>query len=128
MQAKFSVELRLYMENEGDLYEYHLSIFSKCVDFFEEHKHLIDNVLKSNMFSVLIDIFSEEIYRTIYLQMTERKRKNSVLPAQIEIIASFYTGGIVQTLRFWVNNKDKMGKEELITGVTAMLQAIKVLE
>lgn len=105
------------------LSEYCIYYFDKFLNFVNENRTLIDNILKSNMLSVILDIFSEETYTHI-LEIT---RKSNILAdnndLSAEMFASFYTGGIIEILKHWIQSPTPMDESVLKKNVATLLTA-----
>lgn len=116
-----------YMEDgekqEEDLSSprYFVYFFRKSVRFLTEHRKIVDSVLKSSVFPTLLEIFSEEMYRNVLLNMKEVVRAGMPLSVSTEFLASFYTGGIVQILRLWLMTPNKMTEDELVSEVEKII-------
>ncbi len=106
------------------VYSYHIYLFEKCLGFFEKHKRLIGNVLKSNMFPTLLDIFSDEIYQGTLLYLKEHAKKDAAYPVSFEILSAFLTGGTTQVLRYWLTSQTPPSTEELKASVRSLYQDV----
>lgn len=127
-QIKLEMNKKAFEEyEESSFTSLHLYLFEECIDFFNKHDKLIKNIMGSNVFHTLLCIFSEEIYKDmlIHLKTLERDNPNHNIP--YEIFTSFYVGGIVQILNFWLNNKKNISEEYLINSVKTILNSIEFL-
>ncbi len=102
------------LEVEKDPATYFLYLFRQCVAFLQEHEELLKGVLGSSVFPTILEIFSEEVYCNVLLKMKEYGQMEGKLPVSEEILASFYAGGLIRTLQFWIVNDKPMTEEELI--------------
>ncbi|MBP3489662.1 MAG: TetR/AcrR family transcriptional regulator [Roseburia sp.] len=109
-------------------YAYYLYLFQECIHFLQQHKRLLDNVVKSNMFPAMLEIFSDEVYQNVLLHMKQQQQSGTKLPASPELIASFYTGGIIQVLRLWVTSPNAPSEEDLLHEVSAILSTFQVMQ
>lgn len=102
---------------------YCLYCFECLLTFVNENRTLIDNVLKSNMLSVIIDIFSDEIYA----HMLELIQSNRLIDEQSnlspEILSSFYSGGIIRVMYQWLKSPDRISEEELKKNMRTLMNA-----
>lgn len=102
--------------------------FDNFVEFIVQNGTLINNILKSNMLPVILDIFSEEIY----IHTLEIIQKNKLLEKwenlSPELLSSFYAGGMVQILKQWIKNSTPISEEELKERVNALFQAFTLKE
>ena len=101
-----------------------LFCFQKTLDFFNEHESLINNVLKSSMFSTLLELFADEIYVSV-LSFLEHEDTASISK---EILASFYVGGIVETIKYWIMNQKKVSEKELLENVSILINRLQIEE
>lgn len=109
-------------------YAYHLYLFQECIHFLQQHRRLLDNVVKSNMFPAMLEIFSDEVYQNVLLHMKQQQQSGTKLPASPELIASFYTGGIIQVLHLWVTSPTPLSEEDLLHEVGAILSAFQIMQ
>lgn len=109
-------------------YAYHLYLFQECIHFLQQHRRLLDNVVKSNMFPAMLEIFSDEVYQNVLLHMKQQQQSGTKLPASPEVIASFYTGGIIQVLHLWVTSPNPLSEEDLLHEVGAILSAFQIMQ
>lgn len=92
----------------------------------KEHKKFVDNVLKSSAFPTLLEIISDEIYRNVLLNMKENVRNGMPIAVSPNILASFYTGGIVQTLRVWVTTPNQITEDEMLEEIEKILNVFAI--
>lgn len=112
-------------EKSGTPYSYYTYIFKECIYFMKENRSLIDNVAKSNMFSTLLDIFADEIYKDVYANVEEHPEGVDKLHIPHDILAAFYTGGIIQSIRLWFTNHEMASAEEFIQGITTLIESVQ---
>ncbi|MDE7423592.1 MAG: TetR family transcriptional regulator C-terminal domain-containing protein, partial [Lachnospiraceae bacterium] len=112
-------------EKSGTPYSYYTYIFEECIYFMKENRSLIDNVVKSNMFSTLLDIFADEIYKDVYGYVEEHPEDVDKLHIPHDILAAFYTGGIVQSIRLWFTNYGSASDKDFIQGITTLIESVQ---
>lgn len=121
-----------YMENtdfktNGATPQTYCYYYFECfLSFIDQHQAFMDNVLKSNMLPVMVDIFSEEMYAHVLEILKKHEWTGQQNMPAPEILASFYVGGIVQTLRFWIQNPEHSGEDELKKNISALLNAVRL--
>ncbi|MGN0291072.1 MAG: TetR/AcrR family transcriptional regulator [Lachnospiraceae bacterium] len=125
IQERFIADIRQY-QGEGDPVSYYIYLFRHCIRFLEENRGILTSVLKSNAFPALLEIFLDEVYRNVLLQMKEHEREGVNFPVEVEILASFYTGGIVQILRYWFTKEETMTEEEIVEKVEIILRKFRL--
>lgn len=119
-QDNFNAKIKEY-DREETSYSYYVYLLKNSVNFLQEHKKIVDNVLKSSAFPTLLEIVSEEIYRNVLLHMKENVTKGMPLAVSPNVLASFYTGGMVQTLRVWVTTPNPISEEEMVEEIEKIL-------
>lgn len=108
-------------------FAYYIYITKRCVGFIKEHEKMVRNAVKSNMFPTLLEIFLDEVYGDVVLDMKEMEKKGTKFVAAPEILSSFFIGGIIQSIRFWMANPNAMSEEKLIEGICAVLNSAEVI-
>lgn len=120
----FNKEKAPYQENGCFSEGYYIYLFRDCIYFIKQHEKLVKNVLKSNMFGTLIEILSDEIYKDVLLNLKRQEKMGVSYPTSVETMASLFSGGIIQTLRFWLNGQNPVSEEKLVEGVEYLLRAV----
>ena len=109
------------------IYAHNLYLTQKTLHFFQEHDTLIQNVLKSNMASALLDIFSEEIYTDIFLNLKEYEKNGVTFSVSPELLASFLSGGIFQTILAFVHHPQQFSDDQIVTDVSKILGCLETM-
>ena len=112
-------------EKSGTPYSYYTYIFEACMHFMMENRPLIQNVANSNMNSTLLDIFADEIYKSVYANVEKHPEYVDQLQIPHNTLAAFYTGGIVQSIRLWFNCNGSISDEEFIQGITTLIESVQ---
>lgn len=82
--------------------------------------------MSSNAFSILLDILAEEI-RVSFIEKLS-KDNFATLPENVlpELAAAYYSGGIIQILRYWITSKGTPTEEVLVKQYSALLGTLFV--
>ena len=127
IQERFMEKSKNYNKNEEDApYSYCSFLLKQSIDLIKEHQKIVDSVMKSSVASTLLDIVSDEIYRNVLLNIKDDIRNGLHFSASPEIMASFYTGGIVRLLKYWIEGREEISEEKLTKEVEAILHAFYV--
>lgn len=102
--------------------------FENFVEFIVQNRTLINNILKSNVLPVILDIFSEEIYTHTIEIIQKNKLLENRQDLSPELLSSFYAGGMVQILKQWINGSISIKEEELKEKVNALFHAFTLKE
>lgn len=108
-----------------DTQSFFISIIRHVLDFFREHELFVHKILESNLLPTLLDILSEQITFDIVEKIKIGIKKGKNVPASPEILASFFTGAIIHTLRWWLMQKKQLSEEMLIEEVEKILFALE---
>lgn len=109
------------------IYAHNLYLTQKTLQFFQEHDTLTQNILKSNMSSALLDIFSDEIYTDIFLNLKEYEKNGIIFSVSPELLASFLSGGIFQTILNFVHHPQQFSNDQIITDVSKILGCLETM-
>lgn len=120
-ECKNELEIDYIKDNQiFNVYHYFLLMGNKILIFLEQNEVMVQNFLESNLLSRLMDILGED-----FLKKLNNKKFpfTNISNDYTEIVASFYIGGMLQTVRWWINNKDKITKEELLNKLHKMMNS-----
>ena len=123
IQEEFVESCRQEQKNSGSDYQVYLT--KQTILFFKNHEKLVNSVVKSSAFPTLLDILAQEIYQNILLNEKEKAAsgiKPSVAP---EILATFYSGGIIQIFRFWIEHSKTISEEDLMKQFEMLFQSFQ---
>lgn len=101
-------------------------IFLLYAEFLKQHKPMIDNVLDSNVFHLLLDITSDEIYRSVLLEFKSFEGAGHTLNIPAETIASFLAGGLIQISRNRLIIASEEERVELLSQIDTLLHSIQI--
>lgn len=108
---------------DASLSSYYKFLFCQCINFFKEHSSLLDCVCTSSVFPTLLQIFSDEIYQHMLIKIKEDEARGLHLPINNELFASFFTGGIIHSIRYWYINHKPFSEEELSHEFNRLIEA-----
>ena len=93
---------------------FYMHLLRRTISFISKNEKLVQSILQSNMTSSLLDILSEQISLDLKLKFKEDEKNGRPLIADPEILAHFFTGALMQTIRWWLTQEHKISEEELI--------------
>lgn len=113
------MQTELYMDIErcttyDSINSYYKFLFEKFIQFLNNHTDVVKNIVDSSAFPTLSSILSDEIKRNIILYIRSSEKEGYIYKVSPEMIASFFAGGIIQLLRYWITSKVEIPKEKLI--------------
>lgn len=107
--------------SDDSLQSYGMFLLNLFIDFSKQHHVLIQNMLKSNMLFTILDIFSEETCR--YILEFLKDEKIDLKGVSLDVLASFYTGGIIQVLRMWLTDPNTVTEQQVRESISTLLEA-----
>ena len=97
----------------NDINEYCRHMFCLLIDFIDGHEGIAKRLIDDTMAVVLLDMIVKEMARGIVARL--RSDDDTGLPPMLQAV--FYSGGLVQALRWWLSENRPITKEELIAGI-----------
>lgn len=104
-----------------DPHSFYVSIMHHVLRFLNEHEKLVNMELGSNLLPTLFEILSEQIASDIAVKIRIGIKKGIEVPSSPEILASFFTGALMYTIRWWLMQKKQLTQEELIREVEKII-------
>lgn len=99
---------------EMDIHGYTHFLFKRLFEFLNDNQAMVSNVINSSAFSTLIDILAQHIRQHSFLELKAQKEKGFEFSLPLDILSSFYAGGVIYLLRYWVTSSEKISEEVLI--------------
>ena len=93
-----------------DLY---MCIASEVIGFIEENRKQLTAILKNNSNEIVLNILYETIQASM-LDLLEINKQKENFEVPLEIASSFYTGGFIALINWWLRNYTKYKKEQLL--------------
>lgn len=123
-KKKFEAE-SLHLRQTKGPYEYYLSVTRSIIRFLGRHDKMVEKFFESSILPQLLGIVADEIVSTMSTKLHEDIQRGYSLPVAPEILASFYTGGLIQTVRLWLVQKDKISEDDLIAQIEKIFKAFQ---
>mgnify|MGYP004683804867 CR=1 FL=1 len=114
----FILQLQKKLENEcideikdAEPYDYFTISAKKLIYFLDENEKMVQHLWESNLMLTLLDTIGEQMFKNF--------SQNHITPlnipqTELAFMVSFYTGGLMQTIRWWLSNKTLITKDQLI--------------
>lgn len=122
LQTQFDAQSQPYLDRSKPQ-SFYLAIIRNVLDFLKVNDKLVQTVLGSKMLPTLLDILAEQITLDITQKLKDDVKNGATLPAVPEIMATFFTGALIHTVKWWVTRKVRMPEEKLIAQLTMLLSA-----
>ena len=72
-------------------------------------------------------MFSEEIYTDIFLNLKEYEKNGVTFSVSPELLASFLSGGIFQTILAFVHHPQQFSDDQIVTDVSKILGCLETM-
>lgn len=103
--------------------DYFLYMCRELLRFIEKHNKMVKNIVTSNMFPVLINGLAEQITDDMLQALKKMSVPRNTTTAQLEDIAAFYAGGIVNLLRLYLNRGNEIDENAFVASVAKLLSS-----
>lgn len=108
---------------ENSISEYLTHMCQQLLLFIKQHKKLVLNIKNSSVFPLLLSILLEQIHYDVIDVLKKSDWSKQLTNNQRDVIASFYAGGVSNTL-FHCLNQDGSVDEEKFFGLQALFQTL----
>jgi AcrR family transcriptional regulator len=121
-QAEFDREIKA--EESAVLpIDFYVNIVHRAMQFIRKKEKLIQLVLNSGYYHVLLRILSDQVEYDILHKLKEDLSHGYKLIAEPEVMAHFFTGAILETLQWWLSHQKPIPQESIETQILAMIKA-----
>lgn len=108
--------------DNSSMNELFLHMSRQFIHYFTEHMTLVQNVLESSAFPVLISILSEQMRAGLMTEYALRHKEKENAGINPETLVCFYSGGLMQLIHRWVKDKNRMSEEEVMEQINRFMQ------
>jgi AcrR family transcriptional regulator len=110
--------------SSGNKNDFFLFMFQQTIQYVNDRMDLVNNILNSNAFPILLEILTDQIYEDVLLEFKDDK--NLPIGVSAQTVAAFYSGGFIRILQKWITNKNKMSINQLNNEVKSFLKCINI--
>jgi len=103
----------------NDPNDYSIYMLQELFQFTKEHQSILKRLKQSNRMSFLYEALQEQVSLELYNVMININ-KNKPSP-ELDLLISFYAGGIVNTTYWWLNNPDKLDESTIAEKLLQMV-------
>lgn len=108
---------------DNNSFDYFLYMCRGLLRFIDKHNKMVKNIVSSNMFPVMINGLAEQITDDMVQALKKMPASKDMTNTQREDIAAFYSGGIVNLLRLYLNRGNEIDEESFIASVAKLLSS-----
>ena len=114
----------IFSQQENSAAFPYIGIIRFSLDFLDENEALVQSVMGSNAFPILLDLVSEQIIRDLKERLKNDEHGGKAPLLSPELIALSYTGALTNIMRWWVSHKKQMSKEEIIVQLQTVFEKL----
>ena len=103
--------------------EYYVEYVKTAIAFLNQHKVLVDNILKSDLLPTMINIITEQNYRDTKERLERSVAAGMKLDASVDTVAAMFTGGVATSIYIWLLSGKKKSPSELADEIGKMIRA-----
>lgn len=107
-----------------DMKTYMLEMIRGLLKFMNEKKNLVNNVMQSNMFSMLFDMLTELVMLETLLVLRRTKNISTSFEGDLEGVAAYYAGGVLSTIRYYYQIDHLADEEKILQTISNFLPDI----
>jgi AcrR family transcriptional regulator len=119
---RISLEENAIGYDENVPHSYYIGVFRYFIDFLDSNERFITSVLKSNASAVAETIMSRQIEADIRQHL--KREKSEVFAQYSGMLSALYTGAIVNCGKWWITQKPRPDKEQVIGEFSRLVMMI----
>lgn len=104
-----------------DINQYFLHMCRALLQFVSKHEKIVNSIMGSNMFPMLFDMLAEQIRNDLLLAYSRIRKSTDNHSSLFEYRATFYVGGLLNTLREWMKKEKSIEEEKFIYIISQLL-------
>lgn len=102
-----------------DTQVYAINMLYEVFKFVQSHKKILYRTRNSNRMSFLYNSLQEQI--AIELRSIIQKNGTKKTTPELELVISFYAGGLINTIYWWINNPDIYDENTIAEQIVTLL-------
>ena len=103
--------------------KYYVDYAKRIVGYISEHEEAIQNIIKSNLFYIVLSIILEQNYHDTKERLAQSVKEGMQLCASVETLSAMCTGGVAWAIYYWIIEGKKKTKDELADEIGAIINA-----
>lgn len=104
--------------------KYELLAFVVKATLRQTDDNLVHSTENSGQFILILNILSQQVTPNLCEKIEEDQRAGLQLPASPAVMASFFAGAIVETVRQWISNGKRMPEAELEKQLYGLVEVV----
>ena len=103
--------------------KYYVEYAKRIVTYISEHERAVENIIKSNLFHIVIAIILEQNYHDTKERLAKSEAEGMKLCASVETLSAMCTGGVASAIYYWLVEGKKKTKDELAEEIGAIINS-----
>ena len=109
-----------------------VAFYNKMLDYVFEfakaNQKLIRSAIRSDSLVLLLNIMSQQVMPDICQKLKQVQARGHRMPASPEVMATFFAGGISESLRSWFTSGKKCSEEDIKKQLSDIMRAVYQVE
>ena len=109
-----------------------VAFYNKMLDYVFEfakaNQKLIRSAIRSDSLVLLLNILSQQVTPDICQKLKQDQARGRRMPASPEVMATFFAGGISESLRSWFTGGKKRSEEDIKKQLSDIMRAVYQVE
>lgn len=109
-----------------------VAFYNKMLDYVFEfakaNQKLIRSAIRSDSLVLLLNIMSQQVMPDICQKLRQVQARGHRMPASPEVMATFFAGGISESLRSWFTSGKKCSEEDIKKQLSDIMRAVYQVE
>ena len=97
-------------------------------EFAKANQKLIRSAIRSDSLVLLLNIMSQQVTPDICQKLKQDQARGRRMPASPEVMATFFAGGISESLRGWFTGGKKRSEEDIKKQLSDIMRAVYQVE
>lgn len=97
-------------------------------EFAKANQKLIRSAIRSDSLVLLLNIMSQQVMPDICQKLKQVQARGHRMPASLEVMATFFAGGISESLRSWFTSGKKCSEEDIKKQLIDIMRTVHQVE
>lgn len=102
---------------------YYVDYAKRIVKYISENEEAVENIVKSNLFHIVISIILEQNYNDTKERLSRSVGTGMKLSASVETISAMCTGGVASAIYYWFIEGKRKSPDLLAEEIGAVIQS-----
>lgn len=104
--------------------KYYVAYAKRIVGYISEHEAAVYNIIKSNLFHVMLSIIIEENYKDTVIRLEESINAGMRIVSSVDVTAAMCAGGVATAIYYWFVEGKQKSPNRLAEEIGTVIQSI----